>query len=98
VFLSDGSSKTLQKTFCKKIVSKSFYNKIDKNPKQVWEFTIKTPQKNIKTNKYDPGPLLASDLPTYLPTGVPDLFWGGPLQVNGHHFREQQPWIVSLKL
>jgi hypothetical protein len=30
VFLSDGSSKTLPKTFCKKIVSKSFYKKIDK--------------------------------------------------------------------
>ena len=30
VFLSDGSSQTLQKTFYKKIVSKSFYQKIDK--------------------------------------------------------------------
>jgi hypothetical protein len=30
VFLSDGSSKTLQKTFYKKIVSKSFNKKIDK--------------------------------------------------------------------
>jgi hypothetical protein len=29
VLLSDGSSKTLQNTFCKKIVSKSFYKKID---------------------------------------------------------------------
>jgi hypothetical protein len=32
VLLSDGSSKTLQRTFYKKIVSKSFYKKIDKNP------------------------------------------------------------------
>jgi hypothetical protein len=28
VFLSDGSSKTLQHTFCKQIVSKGVYNKI----------------------------------------------------------------------
>jgi hypothetical protein len=33
VFLSDGSSKTLKKTFCKKIVSKSFYKKFDKRSK-----------------------------------------------------------------
>jgi hypothetical protein len=33
VFLSDGSSKTLQKTFYKKIVSKSFYKKFDQKPK-----------------------------------------------------------------
>ena len=33
VFLSDGSSKTLQKTFCKKIVSKSFYKKFDQKSK-----------------------------------------------------------------
>ena len=33
VFLSDGSSKTLQKTFCKKIVSKSFYKNIDQKSK-----------------------------------------------------------------
>jgi hypothetical protein len=33
VFLSDGSSKTLQKTFYKKIVSKSFYKKFDQNSK-----------------------------------------------------------------
>jgi hypothetical protein len=33
VFLSDGSSKALQKPFCKKIVSKSFYKKFDQKSK-----------------------------------------------------------------
>jgi hypothetical protein len=33
VFFSDGSSKTPQKTFCKKIVSKSFYRKFDQKSK-----------------------------------------------------------------
>jgi hypothetical protein len=33
VFFSDGSSKTLQKTFYKKIVSKSFYKKFDQKSK-----------------------------------------------------------------
>jgi hypothetical protein len=33
VFFSDGSSKTLQKTFCKKNVSKSFYKKFDQKSK-----------------------------------------------------------------
>jgi hypothetical protein len=36
VFLSDGSSKTQQKTFCKKIVSKSFYKKFYQNPKPIF--------------------------------------------------------------
>jgi hypothetical protein len=33
VFFSDGSSKTQQKMFCKKIVSKSFYKKFDQKSK-----------------------------------------------------------------
>jgi hypothetical protein len=58
VFLSDGSSKTRQKTFCKKIVSKSFYQKIvNKIQKLILFITFlgvsregssKTPYKNIK--------------------------------------------------
>jgi hypothetical protein len=33
VFLSEGSSKTLQRTFCKKMVSKNITKKSTKNPK-----------------------------------------------------------------
>jgi hypothetical protein len=37
VFLSDGSSKTLQKTFCKKIMSKTFLQKNrQNNPKPIF--------------------------------------------------------------
>jgi hypothetical protein len=36
VFLSDGSSKALQKTFYKKIVSKRIYKKIDKKSKTIF--------------------------------------------------------------
>jgi hypothetical protein len=38
VFVSDGRSKTLQKTFCKKVVSKSFYNKIDQKKHNRFSF------------------------------------------------------------
>jgi hypothetical protein len=38
VFFSDGSSKTLQKTFYKKIVSKGFYKKIDQKSKSKTDF------------------------------------------------------------
>jgi hypothetical protein len=36
VFLSDGSSKALQKTFCKQIVSKVFTKNSTKNPKPIF--------------------------------------------------------------
>jgi hypothetical protein len=36
VFLSDGSLKSPQKMFYKKILSKSFNKKIDKNPKPIF--------------------------------------------------------------
>jgi hypothetical protein len=36
VLLCDGSSKAQQKTVYKKIVSKIFYKKIDKNPKPIF--------------------------------------------------------------
>jgi hypothetical protein len=77
----DGSSKTLKKTLYKKIVSKSFYKKIDTNPKSIFldyanhvfgRFSVRGVQKHhnkYRKNKSDPGPFLASDLPTYLPTG-----------------------------
>jgi hypothetical protein len=59
VFLSDGSSKTLQKTFYKKIVSKSFYKKLDKNRKPIFfdlfyhvfgRFSVRGVQKYDKRN------------------------------------------------
>jgi hypothetical protein len=77
VFFSDGSSKTLQKTFCKKIVSKSFNKKIDKQPKTRFRFFfyhvfgrfsakgVQNTIKKIPKNKSDPGPILASDPPTH---------------------------------
>jgi hypothetical protein len=90
VFLSDGSSKTLQKTFYKKIVSKSFYKKSTKNPKSILSrffylvfgrFSVRGVQKhylkNISPKKSDPGPFLASDPPTH--HGGHRFFWGGPL-------------------
>jgi hypothetical protein len=60
VFFSDGSSKTLQKTFYKKIVSKSFYKKIDQKSKTDFfsdlfyhvfgRFSMRGVQKHDKTN------------------------------------------------
>jgi hypothetical protein len=55
VFLSDGSSKALQKNVLKKIVSKSFYKKIDQNSYKTifldflfWAFLGEVPRKPIK--------------------------------------------------
>jgi hypothetical protein len=77
VFLSDGSSKALQKTF-KKIVSISFYKKIDQKPKTDFfsiffyhvfgRFSMRGAQKHEKKyqkNKSDPGPFSYSDPPTH---------------------------------
>jgi hypothetical protein len=60
--MGDGSSKTLQKTFCKKIVSESFYKKFDQKPKAVYSrffcyvlgrFSVGGVQKHDKkTKKY----------------------------------------------
>jgi hypothetical protein len=73
VFLSDGISKTPEKTCYKKIVWKSFYKKINnKNPKPICSrvfyhvferFSVQGIKKILK--KSDPGPFFASDLPTH---------------------------------
>jgi hypothetical protein len=78
VFFSDGSSKTLQKTFHKKFVSKSFYKKSTKNPKPTFSrkffnhvfgrFSMRGVQKHDKTiseKKSDPSPFSYSDPPTH---------------------------------
>jgi hypothetical protein len=89
VFLSDGSSKTQQKTFCKKPRRKVFTKKSTKKSKidfilgfvlsRFWAFlgegSIKTQYKNIP-KKSDPGTVLASDLPTYPPTPLAPRFFG----------------------
>jgi hypothetical protein len=59
VFLSDGSSKALQKTFYKKNRVEKF---LPKKPKT--EGISKTPRK-ISPKKSDPGLFLASDPPTF---------------------------------
>jgi hypothetical protein len=78
VFLSDGSSKALQKTCHKKIVSKSFYKKIDKKSKtdffsifflsRFWAFlgegSSKTRQKKLTEKSAGPDTFLASEEPT----------------------------------
>jgi hypothetical protein len=75
VFLSDGSSKALQQTFCKK------NRALQKNRQKIqnhffsiflshfWAFlgegSSKIPLKKISGKKSDPGPFLASDPPTH---------------------------------
>jgi hypothetical protein len=90
VFFSDGSLKTQQKTFYKKIVSKSFYKKFDQKSKtdfsrfflsRSWAFldegSTKTRQKKYRTNKSGPGPFSCSDPPTHHgPRASPALFLG----------------------
>jgi hypothetical protein len=87
VFLIDGSSKTQQKTFCKKVVSKSLYKKFNQKSKtdflsilflsRFWAFlgegSKKTPFKKYRENKSDPGPFWPLTHPPT--TGVTDLFW-----------------------
>jgi hypothetical protein len=96
VFFSDGSSKTLQKTFCNKIVSKSFYKKIDQKSKtdffsniflsRFWAFleegSSKTRFKKYRKNKSDPSPFLASDPPTHH-GGHRNFFYWRPLAMGG---------------
>jgi hypothetical protein len=78
VFFSDGSSKTLPKTFCKKIVSKTFYKKFDQKSKTDFfsiffyhvfgRFSVSGVQKHdkkISGKKTDPSPFLAFDPPTH---------------------------------
>jgi hypothetical protein len=78
VFFSDGSSKTLQKTFYKKIVSNSFYKNFDQKSKPTFSrilfnhvferFSmrgVKKHDKKISKNKSDPSPFSYSDPPTH---------------------------------
>jgi hypothetical protein len=99
VFFSDGSSKTLQKTFCKKIVSKKIYKKIDQKSKTdffsiffcvtfIGRFSVRGGQKHDKKyrkNKSDPSPFLASDPRTH--HGGRFILIGGPLP---------SPWFQQL--
>jgi hypothetical protein len=74
VFLSGGSSKTLQKRFCKTIVSKGFTKKSTKNPKPFFSrflfnhvfgrFSVRGVQKHHRKNRNqsDPGPFWASGI------------------------------------
>jgi hypothetical protein len=73
--------KNTTKTFCKKIVSKSFYQKFDRKSKtdffsvffnllsRFWAFlgegSSKTRLEKYRKNKSDPSPFLASDPPTH---------------------------------
>jgi hypothetical protein len=90
VFFSDGSSKTLQKAFYKKIVSKGFTKKSTKNPKPIFSriffyhvfgrFSMRGVQKHDKKhqkNKFDPSPFSYSDPPTH--HGGHRFFFAGPL-------------------
>jgi hypothetical protein len=91
VFFSDGEFKNTKTMFCKQIVSKRFYKKSTKKQQKIQKrlffsicfnhvfghFSVKL-KKSIKNiGKTEPGPFLASDLPTY-PRGSL-LFFGGPL-------------------
>jgi hypothetical protein len=96
VFLSDGSSKTLQKTFCKKVVSKSFSKKIDKKSKTVfsrfvlsrfWAFLDEGSLKNKIKKKIggktdQPWYFLASEEPTN--HGVRRFFFDAPCVFRAH--------------
>jgi hypothetical protein len=78
VFLGDGSSKALQKTFYKQNVSKSFSKKTTKNPKPTFSrfflyrvfgrFSVRGVQKHdkkiSKKNLTSPGTFLAPEEPT----------------------------------
>jgi hypothetical protein len=90
VFLSDGSSKTLQKTFCKKnhTCQKVFTKNSTKNPKPTFSrnlfyhvfgrFSMRGVQKHDKKyqkNKSDPSPFSYFDPPTHAPRGSPIFFW-----------------------
>jgi hypothetical protein len=88
VFLSDGTSKTLQKTFCKKTVSENVLQKIDqKNEKRFvvdclfFTFSVRGVQKHHFKNiggKSSRGPFLASSELTNPPRGSRTFFWPAP--------------------
>jgi hypothetical protein len=103
VFISGGSSKALQKTFCKKSCRNVFTKESTKDPKPIFldfvfitvlgHFSVTGVQNTIKINikKIDLTLVLFWPL-TYLPTGVPDLFWrplAGLTSDKGHPFKEK---------
>jgi hypothetical protein len=75
VFLRDESTKTLKKTFYKKVVSKSFYKQIEKNRNRLslgfvlsrfWAFLGEGSKKNTtKTLGNSPGTFLVPEEPTH---------------------------------
>jgi hypothetical protein len=91
VFLSDGSSKTLQKTFYKTNRVEKFLQKIRPKTRNrfflgfvlshfstfLGEGSSKTRVKEYRENKPTPGPFSYSDPPTH--HGGPRFFWGGGL-------------------
>jgi hypothetical protein len=93
VFLGDGSSKALQKTFCKKNHVEKFLQKIDQKSKTDFfsilfyhvfgRFLVRGVQTKYLKNKSDPGPFLASDPPT---TGVTDFLLVAPWCRLGAYF------------
>jgi hypothetical protein len=89
VLRSDGSSKTLQRTFCKKIVSNIFYKKIDKTSKtDFYRFCLSRfgaflgdgSSKTLQTISRKKLTLVLFWPLTHPPTtGVTDFFFAGPL-------------------
>jgi hypothetical protein len=91
VFFSDGSSKTLPKTFCKKIVSEKFYKKFDQKSKTDFfsiffyhvfgRFSVRGVQKHDKKNIEKINLTLVLFWPLTHPptTGVTDFFYWRPL-------------------
>jgi hypothetical protein len=63
VFLSEGSSKAVQKTFCEKNVSKRLYKR--PSLKVVLRFGRGASQKKEKENKHEKKNLAKSDRPTF---------------------------------
>jgi hypothetical protein len=91
VFLSDGSSRTLQKTFCKKNhVEKNLQKNSTKNPKPTFSrkdfyhvfgrFSMRGVQKHDKKNieKINLTLVLFRTLTHPPPSGVPDFFLAAP--------------------
>jgi hypothetical protein len=91
VFLSDGSSKTPQKPFTQKIVSKRFYKKktqfLFNHVFGLFSvrgaFLGKNTKKISGGNKSDPGSFLASDPPSHHPRGSPVFNSGWRLAAGG---------------
>jgi hypothetical protein len=97
VFFSDGSSKTLQKTFYKRNRVEKFLQKFDQKSKtdffsnfflsRFWAFldegSSKTRLKKYRKNKYDPSSFSYSDPPTH--HGGHRFFFAGPLKQTQKH-------------